>query len=146
MITTRTMSLSLVGLLFAFGAVVKAGDCSVKSIQGSFGFVEQGTVIVSSTVMLPYASSGLATFDGNGHLSGKVTSRIGGMVHNDTFTGTYSVDADCTFSIDFTGSLGDPHHQVGTITGEGIFQEGRYVYTDANLVATGTAKRSSSGR
>lgn len=87
--------------------------------------------------MVPYASSGIATFDGAGHVSGKVTANIGRNQHIDTFSGTYTVNSDWTFSIDFTGSMGDPHQQVGTITGEGIFQEGRYIYTDTNLVVTG---------
>lgn len=79
--------------------------------MGSVGFLEQGTFLAPAA-MVPYASSGIATFDGAGHVSGKVTTNIGGAQHIDTFSGAYIVNSDCTFSIDFTGSMGDAHHQV----------------------------------
>ena len=141
----RTLQWSIMLLLFSVGVTtVIAGNCSLATLKGSIGFTEQGTVLPAPSVTLPYASTGIVTFDGDGHLKGRVTSRIGGTVHEDTFTGTYAVDADCTFKADITGAAGDVHHQVGTITGEGIFLEGRYIYTDPGLVATGIAKMTTS--
>ena len=138
-------SIIVVAVLLSLGAtIVEAGDCSVASIKGSFGFVEQGTGL--QTTPRPYTNSGIATFDGTGLVSGKFTLNVGGVSAPGTFTGTYTVDPDCTFSIQFTTSLGGVFHQVGTLTGEGIFQEGHYIYTDTGLVATGTAKRISSGK
>ncbi len=143
-----TWSISSAMLLFFLGVTtIKAGDCSVKTVSGSVGFLEQGAFLTPTGMMpLPYVASGTAILDGAGHVSGKVTAHIGGMVLNDTFTGTYTVNPDCTYSMDFTGASGDVHHQFGTITGEGVFQEARYIYTDTNLVVAGTAKKTSAGK
>jgi hypothetical protein len=143
MVTVRSSLYIWVVLLISFGTAVKAGNCSVASIDGSYGFAEQGTVL-APPLMLPYATSGILTADGAGHLSGKVTVHAGGMVHLGTFSGTYTVDPDCTFSIVFTTEDNSVFHVVGTITGEGVFQESHYIYTDTNFVVSGTSKKSSS--
>ena len=137
-------SIVVVAVLLSLGAtIVKAGDCSVASVKGSFGFVEQGTALQPTPRL--YANSGIVTLDGTGLLLGKFTLNVGGVSASGTLTGTYTVDPDCTYSLQFTTSLGAVLHQVGTFTGEGIFQEAHYIYTD-NLVVTGTAKKISSAK
>jgi hypothetical protein len=146
MVTVKSSLYIWIVLLVSLGTVVKAGNCSLASINGDFGFVEQGTVLLAPPAppMVPYATSGILTSDGAGHLSGTVTVHAGGTVHLGTFNGTYAVNPDCTFSIQFTTEDNSVFHVVGTITGEGIFQEARYIYTDANFIVSGTAKGSSS--
>lgn len=141
---TRIAKLSILAVVvFSFGATTaNAKGCSIKTITGSFGFVEQGTLLPPAVLApVPYTNTGIATFDGDGNVSGTFTRNAGGSTASGTFTGTYTVDADCTFTIDFTTSTMLHLHQTGNITGDGIFQEGHYIYTDAFLVATGAARR-----
>ncbi len=128
---------------------VEAGNCSVKSAKGSWGFLEQGTLVKPTAGLpapLPYSSAGIATFDGEGAFSGTVTANFGGVKVTGTFTGTYTVDSECNMATTFTNSLGLIVHQAGTVVGQGAFLEARYIYTDDFWVVTGTAKPLASGQ
>ncbi len=149
MITVKNRSYLFVVLLFSFGTTVWAGDCSVEALKGDFGFTEQGTLVKTLPGLpapLPYASTGIASFDGTGHLSGKVTANFGGVAVSLTFSGTYAVNPDCTFTTQFTNSAGLTLSQAGVIVGQGVFQEGRYIHTDDTIVASGVSKRPASGK
>jgi hypothetical protein len=86
-------------------------------------------------------NSATPTYDGAGNFSGTYTLSVGGAIVPGTFTGTYFVNPDCTYSDEFTPL---PHfvvHHAGTITGEGMLQEIDYIYTDAGVVISGRAKK-----
>jgi hypothetical protein len=50
---------------------------------------------------------GLLTADGNGNLSGSVTFSANGTLLTATYTGTYTVNPDCTASASINDSLGE---------------------------------------
>jgi hypothetical protein len=94
------------GLLFV-GTVRRAGrlglvpkvhasdGCSVRSLNGAYGFYRTGTTPVG-----PLAAVGIATFDGAGVTTARQTIRKNGATTSDLFTdpalvGTYEVDPDC---------------------------------------------------
>jgi hypothetical protein len=81
-------------------------ECSVATLNGSFGFTFTGT---ANTPGGPSQRGGVGriVFDGRGNLIGTVTSNSDGTVLRRTFVGTYTVAADCTgsFSNTFTDAL-----------------------------------------
>jgi hypothetical protein len=72
--------------------------CSEATLQGTYLFADQGFVIKDNE-KVPFASSGYEVYDGNGHTKGVSTTNVNGKVSSkETFSGTYTVKADCTGS------------------------------------------------
>lgn len=74
--------------------------CSNPSLQGSYGIQAIGTN-VSGQFQGPVAFVGILTFDGAGQLAGNLTLRLNTASGPITqvkvpYTGTYTVNADCT--------------------------------------------------
>jgi hypothetical protein len=71
------------------------GGCSNATLQGTYGFRQQGTVFATGL----QGGVGTATFDGNGKVfvSGTFVNQTNG-VNRTTGTATYTVNADCTGS------------------------------------------------
>lgn len=119
-----------------------AGNCSLATLNGSFGFYGQTPATLVMDPVMRVAIVGIVHFDGNGHLFGKSVDNVNGWGAGgvSTFEGTYSVNPDCTYSGEHTGD-GDTLHFVGTITGTGMSQEMRFVVTDPGWVALGFEKK-----
>jgi hypothetical protein len=71
-----------------------------------------------------------------------------GMAAPTTFTGTYTVNPDCTVSHTINGTITTPFgplttliHETGTITGLGDSQEVGLIMTDAGYAFVDTAKK-----
>jgi hypothetical protein len=119
-----------------------AKNCSLATLNGSYTFFEQATLIGEPAMRM--VTNGIIGFDGIGNLSGNSITNVEGWGVSgvgDPFTGTYAVNPDCTYSGELTGPDGTTFHFVGTITGSGMLQETHYVITDAGWVAPGTVKR-----
>jgi hypothetical protein len=72
--------------------------CSEATLHGTYLFADDGFVIRDNE-KVPFASSGYEVYDGNGHTKGVSTTNVNGKVTSkETFSGTYSVKADCTGS------------------------------------------------
>lgn len=125
------------------------GRCSLATLKGSYGALEQGQIIAAAPPVFPqgpFVNAANATFDGAGHFSGKYIAVIGdGTVRTGDFSGNYTVGSDCTYSDEFIVT-GTPvpgltlHHQ-GSIAGEGISQEVHYIYKDPISVVSGTLRK-----
>src|SRR5215211_6126583 len=71
---------------------------SEATLQGTYLFADQGFVIKDNE-KVPFASSGYEVYDGNGHTKGVSTLNVNGKITSkETFSGTYTVKADCTGS------------------------------------------------
>ena len=129
-------------LLFTASALYASppGNCSLATLNGSFSFFEAATLVGDPAMRM--VTSGVIRFDGNGNHSGESITNVEGLgvAGVDTFTGTYTVNADCTYSGELTGG-GVTFHFVGIITGAGMLQETRYVITDPGWAALGTLKK-----
>jgi hypothetical protein len=137
---TLALSVLLFGVMTAGGL---AQECSQKTLNGRFGFVTQGTVLVTSP-QLPLASVGVVTFDGEGNFTGTYSQSIGGATATGLkIEGTYQVHADCTLSA--TLSIPNVAHRVGVITGAGMQQEIHLIITDPNTVSSITYKKTPQG-
>lgn len=88
----------IAGLVFAMVALgaapsARAQQCSSAGVAGKWGFTTSGTVVGIG----PRASVGIFTLDAAGNLlKGKGTSTLNGVVTDETFSGTYTVNPDCT--------------------------------------------------
>jgi len=70
-----------------------AGSCSLARAAGNYGFTDNGTVIGVG----PRTAVGVFTLDAAGNITnGVATSSLNGSVAPETFSGTYTVNADCT--------------------------------------------------
>jgi hypothetical protein len=116
--------------------------CSLATLKGTYGYIEQGTIVAAFPGFPPppllLATSGALTYDGKGHLSGAGTTSLNGLIFPDTFAGTYTVNPDCTYSTQFTTSIGMVLHEAGTITGPGGAREIHSIDADAGMVASAT--------
>src|SRR5229473_2724615 len=71
----------------------RGGQCSLAGVAGKWGVTTSGTVVGIG----PRASVGIFTLDAAGNLlGGKATANLNGSVTHETFSGTYSVNPDCT--------------------------------------------------
>jgi len=115
------------------------GRCSVATLKGSYGVVEQGTIVMEGVMGLPVGSPtanvALVTYDGAGNLSATYQASYGGMPLSGSLQGTYRVDPDCTYY----DSVPTAHlERKGTIVGEGMLQEIHAIYTVPWIVGGGT--------
>src|ERR1700676_4044131 len=122
----------LAGLLFATVALsapqaAQAGQCSLAGVAGKWGVTTSG----------PRASLGIFTLDGSGNLiRGKATASLNGSVTDETFSGTYTVNPDCTskLAIDIFNLAGN---KILTATIDLVFddnvREARGLFTSAVL-------------
>jgi hypothetical protein len=117
--------------------------CSTSTMRGTYVLSGTGTLYLSSgtggsTVATPVALVGQITYDGNGKAQGIQTLSVGGTIYRqDTLSGSYKVNDDCTGSKSFTDASGLTSHfdfVVGP-TGRTIIS----IETDSGTVLTITA-------
>jgi hypothetical protein len=96
--------LGLVAAAFVFSrptvvtATVQADEgarCSLATAAGKYGFTLTGTVLLP-TGPVPAAAVGRAILDADGNASGTEARNVGGGYADETFTGTFTVNPDCT--------------------------------------------------
>ena len=74
--------------------------CDATSLNGTYGFNFAGVYFDSSGNTVYDSSAGLWTVDGQGNMTGKETDSFDGQIYRaDTYTGTYTVNSDCTGSL-----------------------------------------------
>lgn len=76
----------------------QAAQCSQARAAGEYGFSLTGVVILP-TGPVPIAGIGRATVDAAGNVSGTEARSVGGGYADETFTGTFTVNPDCTGSM-----------------------------------------------
>lgn len=120
--------------------------CSLETLKGKYALFGQGTVIGQLPNLpappFPVSRNGDITFDGAGNFSGELTASVKGViVPGVTFTGTYTVDSDCTTSAVITNSLGQVAHEAGGISGNAEFREVHLIVTDPGWFFSDAAKK-----
>ena len=118
-----------------------AKGCSQKSLTGTYAVVGQGWLTPPGfSSLVPAAHVGIFASKGKGSFYGDDTISIAGSAMPDTFTATYTINADCTISAEITTSLG-VIHEAGTITGTGNSEETHKIITDPGAVFADTSKK-----
>jgi hypothetical protein len=101
-LSQTTLGLILIVILASLAPEAHANSCSPARSSGQYGFTLTGVVILPAGPV-PIAAVGRASLDAAGNVSGTESRSVGGGFADETFTGTYSVKADCTgtATIDF---------------------------------------------
>lgn len=124
------------------------GGCSLATLKGTYGGLEQGTILVDFGPPFPPAPFqglvvGSVNYDGAGNLSISYMASFGGLILPGSATGTYKVNPDCTYSDEVPST---DAHRVGVISGEGMLQELHVMFTDYWVVGSGIRKKTPPGR
>jgi len=127
-------------LLMFVALPAQAAQCSLERVAGSYGYTTNGFVAASPTTFVPVAAAGRITFDGQGNVSGTQTRVVAGSALDETYTGTYSVNPDCTGS--FT-VLVQPDTRTSTIklVWTDNTNVANAVFTSPGFILTATARR-----
>ena len=120
--------------LYAQEGALENESCSLETLKGGYGLtfnslVTSGPVPAKINAFIPVAGVGTETFDGNGNLSLSETVSFGGQVVPLMTTGTYTVNPDCTGSLQTSAA-----HVNFVIVHHG--KEIRAISTDQGHVAT----------
>lgn len=132
--------LSLATGLTVASAQAESTDCSLASLNGSYGFTLSGSYVPAA---ISYATTGRFVSDGHGSVTGSVVESVNGSISSGTFTATYTVAKDCTGTAVFNFNNGSKSELVFTIVSGG--REALLMDTDPGTVETGTAKKQDDG-
>jgi hypothetical protein len=91
-IASRMLVVLFVAVLTAGTAQANGGHCSTASVAGKWAFTTTGSVAGVG----PVAAVGSYFADSSGNLNGSQTRSLNGDVAFETFTGTSTVNSDCT--------------------------------------------------
>jgi hypothetical protein len=133
---TSVLSLGTVAGLSVLGFVstLWAGDekeCSLATLNGDYLTTGRGIPAEG----IPFRITvGLAVFDGKGGLSGRETWSTSGEIRRVTYTGTYTLDADCTGTLTV-----EPAHWDLVLAKDA--SEGTMIRTDPGAVITRAMKK-----
>lgn len=111
-------------------------SCTVASFQGAFGYTFTGLAGVNA---LPFAAVGRLVADGQGNVSGAETQSDNGVISRRNYTGTYTVNSDCTGSQVTNDNLGKTVKCDFVIVSGG--REIQVIETDANTSIVGTLRQ-----
>jgi len=132
---TTLVTVFAVTLATTVAATVRAEDtaCSLAGTAGKYAFSDSGTILGVG----PRVATGIFTLDTSGNvLNGRATSSLNGAISDETFAGTYTVNANCTgtFAIDIRDLSGE---LVLTVTGnfawDDNMRELRFIFRSATL-------------
>jgi len=145
----RSLPLALLsGVLIAAAATLVSGSsrqaavaedgCSNHSLRGAYGFAVEGQAFnppgPGYHEFAEFADAGRIVFDGGGNLNGTDTESLNGLISTGlTFSGTYSVQTDCTGTAVISGGI---TAKLRFMLVEGG-QEVNVFDTDLGLVASG---------
>ena len=135
-------SLAAIGLasFISVALPAEASQCSLANVAGSYGYTTSGFIAIGPATFVPAAAAGRITFDGNGHVSGTQTRVVAGSSLDETYSGTYSVNPNCTGS--FT-VLVEPDTRTSTV--DLVWTDNTNgasaVFTTPGFILTATAQR-----
>ena len=96
----RTANLAIVLGLMTLAPSLASAQARCESINGTYAFAVSLTSFIPGppAILAPWNGIGIMTFDGTGKLSGTQTTNFGGfgVMRNAPFSGTYTVNPDCT--------------------------------------------------
>jgi hypothetical protein len=142
-------------LIPGFSNRLSAQDrCSAASLQGSYAFHVSGTN-VSNKILPPgpFAAIGKNTYDGKGNMSGVIVVSASGHMLTSTYTGTYTLNSDCTgtksatldvnkLTVGFSFVMDDELREIRMIV-TGVAPSGTQLQD--GLTVSGTARQLSAG-
>lgn len=114
----RTRLLILLGVVSTFalvfasvGATRHGRQCNEGSLRGAWGYTATATAHVppgSANIVAYPAAVGQFVADGQGNATGHDVSNVNGVATPRTTTATYTVDPDCTGTMEVAFTPGNP--------------------------------------
>jgi hypothetical protein len=99
------------------------GGCSLASLNGPYATEGQGTIVGQLPGLppppFPFGEVVLDHFNGAGSFFGNASVNLGGVALPVSFTGTYTVNSDCTGTVTVNTSLGLTLHNAMVVIGGG---------------------------
>jgi hypothetical protein len=113
-------------------------DCDATSLTGAYGYSLTGTVYDSQYNWYLLGAAGRLVSDGSGSLTGADTFSFDGDIVKRQYTGTYTMNADCTGSMTLTPPSGAASHFDFVAVNNS--KEVNVVQTDTDWILTGVLK------
>ena len=132
-------------LMFVFGVLlvtpVLLADgrrCTNRNIAGDWGYTATGI----RTGVGPVAAVGTFTIDPDGNVAGKQTISLNGLVVEETFSGPYVLNEDCTgtVTVHVVSPVLNRTSHLSFVDVDNINEE-RAIFTDQGTIITLEAKR-----
>ena len=124
---------ALTSILSMAATVPLAGSCSLARAAATYGFSTSGTVLGVG----PRVSEGTITLDAAGNVTGKATSSLNGTVAGEVFSGTYTLNSDCTGTFNNLEIRDLSSNLLLTVTADGTWDDNmkhlRGIFTSATL-------------
>lgn len=111
-------------------------SCNAATLNNNWTIQATGSNIITSG---SFAQNGRLRFDGDGNFTGVTASSLNGVIVRNTITGTYRMNADCTFTARFLDESSQLSNFYGTMFGDG--SEFIFIYSNDGLVITGQARK-----
>jgi hypothetical protein len=150
----RTVQVTLLsGVILGLAAALGSGSsphsayakegCNNHSLRGAYGFASDGQAFdASGKEVAEIAAAGRIVFDGRGGLTGRETESFSGVISDIPFSGSYSVQPDCTgTAIIHNGQTA--HLKLMLVEGG---QEVNFIDQDPGVVAVGQISQQQLGR
>jgi|SRR5579871_1442381 len=108
------LALCLISASVRTRVVHAQSGCTVASMQGGYGYTVTGYYFDNMGNYNFYSAAGNFVADGAGNLKGKETDAFnGGVVRGDPYTGTYSVNSDCSAALTTnSAALGPANYDI----------------------------------
>ena len=146
----KTFTIAAVtALALSVAPTARADDkgCSVASLQGTFAYTGTGFNVTPAGAAAPFAEVGTQTFDGKGATTTTFTASANGNIFQITFTGTYTVNPDCTGTMTLLTPAPNPtvtlffamadnlneFHAIETLPGVVVTRIGRRLFPGRNI-------------
>ena len=130
----------------AFRLHAESQVCTDAILRGGYGAGTTGLINSSSNsnditipTFVPFVEAVHFIFDGNGKFSGTSTADYGGIIFPVTFTGTYTVKANCTGKLTADAGANGIIHRDLVIDDSG--KEVEFVSTDPGVAIAGYMKK-----
>jgi hypothetical protein len=127
-------------LLLGASTTLRAEDaCTAASFKGAFGYTLKGFVYDTRGTLYILAAAGRMVSNGEGAITGADAISYDGSIVKRKYSGTYTVNEDCTGSMVFEGDDTSITNASFVIVNDG--KEVSLVQTDANFVVSGELKQ-----
>jgi hypothetical protein len=141
--TIAAVTALAMGIAPTVNAQVNKG-CNNATPAGTFAYTVTGAFVAAPAPLGPYAETGAQTFDGNGNTAVSGMSSTNGNIMSATYTGTYTVNPDCTGTFTLQIAPGITAHYFFVISDAGdVYQA---VCLDPVAVITRSGRRLYPGR
>lgn len=133
----------LLGLVYLLGhsqSAMAQPQCSEATLRGTYIYSYDGFTVGEGGEQQPFAYSGIESYDGAGTMTGVFSGSTNGVIDQDVlYTGTYTVNADCTSELTTVDPVAGELHFDQFVDPSG--DEFRFAQTDEGVVASGSERR-----